>query len=94
MKIYGAGSLEDIKKCVELGVSGILTNPQGFDVYFKGEKTLDEITKSICDITDLPIFVQIHGRSSHEIADKARKLHKISSNVGFKIIADGKGFLQ
>ena len=56
MKIFGAGSLEDIKKCTELGVAGILTNPQGFDVYYKGEMTLEEITKAILDVSDTPVF--------------------------------------
>jgi predicted TIM-barrel fold metal-dependent hydrolase len=71
MKIYGAGSLEDIKKCVKLGVVGILTNPQGFDQYFKGKKTLKEITKEICNITDLPVFIQIHGSCTDEIIERA-----------------------
>ncbi len=92
MKIYGAGSLEDIKKSVDLGVCGILTNPQGFDQYFKGELTLEEITRAICEITDLPIFIQIQGETTDQIVDKACNLHEISSNVGFKIIADEKGF--
>ena len=93
MKIYGAGSLDDIKKSVELGVDGILTNPQGFDQYFKGEKTLLEITQSICDITKLPVFIQIHGKTSDEIIKKAKELYKVSKQVGFKIISDEKGFL-
>ncbi len=92
MKIYGAGSIEDIKHCLELGVSGILTNPQGFDQYFKGEMTLEDITKSICDVTDLPVFIQIHGNDSNELVNRAKKLHQISPQVGFKIIADKKGF--
>ncbi len=92
MKIYGAGSLEEIKMCDELGAVGILTNPQGFDQYFNGEKTLKEITKSICDITDLPVFIQIHGETTEDIVNKAIELHKISNQVGFKIIADEKGF--
>jgi transaldolase len=92
MKIYGAGSIEDIKQCLKLGVSGILTNPQGFDQYFQGKMTLEEITKSICDITDLPVYIQIHGKDTDELVKRAEKLHKISSQVGFKIIADKKGF--
>lgn len=92
MKIYGAGSLDDIKKCIELGACGILTNPQGFDQYFNGELTLHEITESICAITDLPVFIQIHGKNADDIVEKAKKLHSISSKVGFKIIADEKGF--
>jgi len=92
MKIYGAGSLEDIKKCVKLGVVGILTNPQGFDQYFKGKKTLKEITKEICNITDLPVFIQIHGSCTDEIIERAHKLHTISPQVGFKIISNEKGF--
>ena len=35
MKIYGAGSLEEIKKSTALGAVGILTNPQGFEQYFE-----------------------------------------------------------
>ena len=36
MNIYGAGSLEEIRKSTALGVRGILTNPQGFEQYFEG----------------------------------------------------------
>ena len=92
MKIYGAGSLEDIRRCVELGVVGILTNPQGFDQYFKGEMTLSEITKAIVALTELPVFIQIHGETSEKIVAYARELHEISPQVGFKIIANEKGF--
>ena len=35
MIIYGAGSIEDIKECGEIGVAGILTNPQGFLVFHR-----------------------------------------------------------
>lgn len=92
MKIYGAGSLDDIRQSVELGVSGILTNPQGFDQYFKGELTLKEITQAIVDVTDLPVFIQIHGETPEKIVDTGRELHAISPQVGFKIIANEKGF--
>ena len=92
MKIYGAGSLDEIKLCTELGVVGILTNPQGFDQYFRGEMTLDEITRAIVDVTDLPVFIQIQGPTAEDLVAKARALHEISDQVGFKIIADAKGF--
>jgi len=92
MKIYGAGSLEDIEKCSELGVSGILTNPQGFDQYFEGKMTLEKITRAITEVTDLPVFIQIHGDSTDALVDRAEKIHAISEQVGFKIISDEKGF--
>lgn len=92
MKIYGAGSLEDIKRWSELGAVGILTNPQGFEQYFEGKMTLPDITRAIVDSIELPVFIQIHGQSSQALIDKARRLHEISPQVGFKIIADEKGF--
>ena len=92
MKIYGAGSLEDIRKCTELGVAGILTNPQGFDVYYKGEMTLVEITKAILDNSTGPVFIQVHGPDRDAIVARARELHKMSDRVNAKIIADQKGF--
>jgi transaldolase len=92
MKIYGAGSIEDIKRCSDLGATGILTNPQGFEQYFEGKMTLPEITRAIVDVTELPVFIQIHGQSYRALIDKAQSLHKISPQVGFKIIADEKGF--
>jgi len=92
MKIYGAGSLEDIKRCSQLGAVGILTNPQGFQQYFEGRMTLSDITRAIVEITELPVFIQIHGENSQALVDRARSLHEISPRVGFKIIADEKGF--
>lgn len=92
MKIYGAGSLEDIRQSVELGVAGILTNPQGFDQYYHGEMTLEEITRAIMELTDLRVFIQIHGESAEALVARARELHRISPQVGFKIIANEKGF--
>ena len=92
MKIYGAGSLTDIKRCSESGAVGILTNPQGFEQYFEGKKTLEEITRVVVEATELPVFIQIHGQSSGALVDRARKLHEVSPRVGFKIIADAKGF--
>ena len=92
MKIYGAGSLEDIKLCSELGAVGILTNPQGFEQYFEGKMTLPDITRAIVEITELPVFIQIHGENAQALIDRARSLHEISPKLGFKIIADEKGF--
>ena len=92
MKIYGAGSLEDIKLCSKLGAAGILTNPQGFEQYFEGKMTLADITRAIVETTDLPVFIQIHGENAQSLVDKARRLNEISPRVGFKIIADEKGF--
>jgi transaldolase len=92
MKIFGAGSIEDIKKCSDLGVAGIFTNPQGFDQYFQGKATLEEITQEILRVSEAPIFIQIHGESVEALVMRARQLHGLSSRVGFKIIADEKGF--
>lgn len=92
MKIYGAGSLEDIRKCTELGCAGILTNPQGFDVYYKGQMTLEEITKAILDNSEKEVFIQIHGPNAETIIGRARELRKLSPRVNAKIIADQKGF--
>ena len=93
MRIYGAGSLDDIKACSDLGVTGILTNPQGFDQYYRGEMTLEEITVAIAETTDLPAFIQIHGPTTEVLVERARKLNAIAPDrIGFKVIADPKGF--
>jgi transaldolase len=93
MLIYGAGSLDDIRKCTELGVAGILTNPQGFDQYFEGTSTLREITEMIAEATDLPAFIQVHGPTTDAIVARATELNAVAPDrIGFKIIADPKGF--
>ena len=92
MRIYGAGALEEIRQSIDLGVVGILTNPQGFEQYFKGELTLKEITQAIIELSDLPVFIQIHGETTEKIVAYARELHQVSPQVGFKIIANEKGF--
>lgn len=92
MRIFGGGSLEDIKLCCELGSEGILTNPQGFEQYFQGERSLDEITRAIVDITDVPVFIQIQAGTTEELVQKARMLNKISSRIGFKIMSNENGF--
>ena len=96
MKIYGAGSLEDVRICTELGVAGILTNPQGFEQYYKGQMTLDEITRALLEASDdgrdIPVFIQIHGKDAEAIVARARELRKISPRVCAKIIGDEKGF--
>ncbi len=94
MRIYGGGSLEEIRKCTELGCEGILTNPQGFEQYFRGAMTLKEITRAISEATNLPFFVQIHGRSAEQLVERGLELHAVAPRqVGFKIISDAKGFL-
>ena len=94
MEIYGAGSLEEIRRCTELGCTGILTNPQGFDQYFEGSMTLEEITKAISRITPLPFYVQIHGPTTDALVERAAGINAIApGQVGFKIISDTKGFL-
>jgi len=93
MQIYGAGSLEDIRKCSELGVKGILTNPQGFEQYFENKYTLTEITELILDNTHLPVYIQIHGEDPQAIIERGLALHKLDNRVGFKIVANEKGFM-
>jgi TalC/MipB family fructose-6-phosphate aldolase len=92
MRLYGAGSIEDIRNCTQLGVEGILTNPQGFEQYFKGAMTLPEITQAILDASEAPVFIQLHGESPEVLVARARELHALSARVGFKILADGRGF--
>jgi hypothetical protein len=70
----------------------ILTNSQVYEKYFQGKMTLEEITKAIVKVTELPVFMQIHGQSTEELLERARKLHTISPQVGFKIISNEKGF--
>ena len=93
MQIYGAGSLEDIRKCSKLGVKGILTNPQGFEQYFENKHTLEEITSLILENTHLPVYIQIHGETSENLVNRGQMLHKLDERVGFKIISDEKGFM-
>lgn len=92
MKIYGAGSIEDVKHCTELGAVGILTNPQGFEQYFGGTMTLEEITQALVEATELPVFIQIHAETVDALVERGRQLHGISPRVGFKIISNEKGF--
>ncbi|MBO5051263.1 MAG: hypothetical protein J6D31_03620 [Clostridia bacterium] len=96
MEIYGAGSLEDVRICTELGVTGILTNPQGFEQYYQGKMTLPEITAALLKASDdgrnIPVYIQVHGRDAEEIAYRVEELHEQSPRVRGKIIADEKGF--
>lgn len=96
MEIYGAGSLEDVRICTQLGVTGILTNPQGFDQYYQGKMTLEEITAALLEASDdgrnIPVFIQVHGKDEHEIIRRVEELRKQSDRVCGKIIADEKGF--
>ena len=96
MEIYGAGSLEDVRICTELGVTGILTNPQGFEQYYKGEMTLveicDALLKASDDGRDIPLYMQVHGRDSEEIIDRVKELYAMNpKRVRGKIIANDKG---
>jgi len=97
MEIYGAGSIEDIKMCTKLGVTGILTNPQGFEQYYGGKLTLSEITKAILEASDdgrnIPVFIQVHGPSADVIVRRTADLCEMSDRVCGKIIADEKGFM-
>ena len=94
MMIYGAGSLDEIRMCTELGCEGILTNPQGFEHYFEGGMTLAQITTAIAGVTHLPFFVQVHGATTEAIVERAAALHELApGQVGFKIASNAKGFL-
>lgn len=92
MKIYGAGSLDDVRRCTASGASGILTNPQGFEQYYEGRRTLQEITEALLEATHLPVYIQVHGESAEVIVACAKQLAALSDRVGFKIISDPKGF--
>lgn len=92
MKLYaGATTLDDLRLCIDLGATAIITNPEGMCRFSANGETLVQITKTLCRVADVPVWIQVHGPNAEAIAAKALTVAAVSPQVGVKIVSSREG---
>ena len=81
--------IEEIKDAAAMGlVDGVTTNPS---LMAKTGKPWKDVVKSICEVVDGPVSVEVVGTTTDKMLEEARSIAKMGSQIVVKIplIPDG-----
>ena len=83
--IWLAGTPEDLKEWMPLGIAGIVTNTVVLNQYAKEHGTVIDLLKKYLDITDKPIVMEIDGHSVEELLEVGKVFTNLSDQIILKI---------
>jgi len=83
--IWLAGDPEDLKKWMNKGIKGIVTNTIVLKDMTDKYGSIIELTKRYLDITDKKIAIEIDGHSTNELLDVGEAFTKLSDRIILKI---------
>ena len=83
--IWLAGTPEDLKEWMPLGIAGIVTNTVVLNQYAKEHGTVIDLLKKYLDITDKPIVMEIDGHSVEELLEVGKVFTDLSDQIILKI---------
>lgn len=91
MKVYaGVTTREEVERCIALGASAIITNPEGMARYSEPP----DVARMVADLrsfTDLPLWIQVPSGPVSAIVARAERIVANHRDVGVKIVADLDG---
>tara|TARA_B100001996_G_scaffold60239_2_gene43006 strand:- start:3043 stop:3768 length:726 start_codon:yes stop_codon:yes gene_type:complete len=83
--VWLAGDPEDLKKWMDKGVKGIVTNTVVLKDMTDKYGSLIDLTKRYLDITDKKVAIEIDGHSTNELLDVGEAFTKLSDQIILKI---------
>jgi transaldolase len=83
--VWLAGDPEDLKKWMDKGVKGIVTNTVVLKDMTDKYGSIIDLTKRYLDITDKKIAIEIDGHSTNELLDVGESFTKLSDQIILKI---------
>ncbi len=83
--VWLAGDPEDLKKWMDKGVKGIVTNTVVLKDMTDKYGSIIDLTKRYLDITDKKVAIEIDGHSTNELLDVGEAFTKLSDQIILKI---------
>ena len=83
--IWLAGSPDELREWMPLGIAGIVTNTVVLNQYAKQYGTVIELMKAYLDLTDKPIVMEIDGHSVEELLEVGKVFTDLSDQIILKI---------
>ena len=83
--IWLAGTPEDLKEWMPMGVAGIVTNTVVLNQYAKSYGNVIDLMKHYLDITDKPVVMEIDGHSVEELLEVGKVFTDLSDQIILKI---------
>jgi len=83
--IWLAGSPDELREWMPLGIAGIVTNTVVLNQYAKQYGTVIELIKAYLDLTDKPIVMEIDGHSVEELLEVGKVFTDLSDQIILKI---------
>ncbi len=83
--IWLAGSPQDLKEWMPLGIAGIVTNTVVLNQYAKPYGNVIDLIKAYLDITDKPVVMEIDGHSVEELLAVGKVFTDLSKQIILKI---------
>ena len=83
--IWLAGDPSDLKKYMNYGIRGIVTNTVVQRELVRKYGTLTDLTKKYLEVTDKKIAIEIDGNTTEELLDVGESFTKLSDQIILKI---------
>ena len=83
--IWLAGSPDELREWMPLGIAGIVTNTVVLKQYAKQYGSVVDLMKAYLDITDKPVVMEIDGHSVEELLEVGKVFTDLSDQVILKI---------
>lgn len=84
-EIWLAGTPEELKEWMPLGIAGIVTNTVVLNQYVKSYSTVIDLMKHYLEITDKPVVMEIDGNSVEELLEVGKVFTDLSDQIILKI---------
>lgn len=89
--IWLAGDPADLKPRLDMGCAGVVTNTVVLRELCAKYGTIEKLAEAYCDMTDLPVVMEIDGETTAELMEGANALLDISPQIAIKIPVTGHG---
>ena len=83
--IWLAGTPDELREWMPLGIAGIVTNTVVLNQYAKQYGSVIELLKQYFDITDKPVVMEIDGHSVEELLEVGKVFTDLSDQIMLKI---------
>ncbi len=89
--VWLAGDPVNLKPRLDMGCAGVVTNTVVLRQLCEKYGTVEKLARAYCDITDLPIYMEVEGATTEELLEAADAFLKIGPQIAIKIPMTGHG---
>ena len=89
--IWLAGDPDNLVPRLAMGCAGVVTNTVVLRQLCEKYGTTENLARAYCDITDLPVVMEIEGETTEELMEAADAFLKLGPQIAIKIPMTGHG---